>query len=164
VLPTVPVTTITTLAEQVDASILPERLIAMLSALFGIVAALLVAIGLYGLLAYTVSRRISEIGIRIAFGATSRDVTWLVLRSALGSVSMGLLIGVPIALRAKSYASNVLTIVASTQAKAPITLPVDTTVPVVVSAIAMLAVALIASSVPVRRAIAVDPIVALRVD
>jgi putative ABC transport system permease protein len=164
VLPIVPVAKITTLAEQVDASILPERLIAMLSALFGILAALLVAIGLYGLLAYTVSQRISEIGIRIAFGATSRDVTWMVLRNALGFVSAGLLIGVPIALRAKGYASNLLVTVASTQARAPITLPVDTTVPVVVSAIAMLAVALFASYVPVRRAIAVDPIVALRVD
>ena len=78
-----------TLADQVDASILPERMIAMLSALFGVTAAILVAIGLYGLLAYTVTRRINEIGIRIAIGATSRDVIWMVLRNGLGLVGVG---------------------------------------------------------------------------
>src|SRR5262249_61014907 len=77
--PNVPVASVSTLAEQVDASILPERLIAMLSVLFGIVAAALVAIGLYGLLAYTVTRRINEIGIRMALGATGRDVIGMVL-------------------------------------------------------------------------------------
>src|SRR5215831_1030043 len=64
-LPNVPIARITTLAEQVDASILPERLMAMLSALFGGLAAMLVAIGLYGLLAYTVTRRLKEIGLCI---------------------------------------------------------------------------------------------------
>src|SRR5207249_585503 len=101
VLPNVPVARISTLAEQVDASILPERLIAMLSALFGALAAVLVAIGLYGLLAYTVTRRMKEIALRIAIGATSRDVIRMVLTSALGLVSAGLIVGVPIALWVK---------------------------------------------------------------
>jgi predicted permease len=162
VLPNVPVANVTTLAEQVDASILPERLIAMLSVLFGIVAATLVAIGLYGLLAYTVTRRINEIGIRMALGATSRDVIGMVLAGALGLVGTGLLIGVPIALWTKGYASRVLAIVAATQAEWPVTLPVDITVPILVAAVAMLAVALVASYVPVRRATRVDPMVALR--
>jgi len=162
VLPTVPVATVTTLADQLDASILPERLIAMLSGLFGVLAAMLVALGLYGLLAYTVTRRINEIGVRMAVGATSRDVIRMVLTSALGLVGTGLIIGVPIALWMTGYASKVLAIVAATQANAPVTMPVDTTVPIGVAALAMLAVALVASYVPVRRAMNVDPMVALR--
>jgi len=101
VLPNVPVARISTLAEQVDASILPERLIAMLSALFGALAAVLVAIGLYGLLAYTVTRRMKEIALRIAIGATSRDVIRMVLTSALGLVSAGLIVGVRVGLWVK---------------------------------------------------------------
>jgi predicted permease len=161
-LPNVPVAKVTTLAEQVDASILPERLIAMLSALFGVLAAMLVAIGLYALLAYAVTRRINEIGIRIAIGATSGDVTWMVLANALRLVGAGLIIGVPIALSARGYAERVLTIVAATQAEAPVTLRVGTAVPIVVAATAMIAVALVASYVPVRRATTVDPMAALR--
>jgi predicted permease len=164
VLPSVPVAKVTTLTEQVDASILPERLIAMLSVLFGIVAATLVAIGLYGLLAYTVTRRINEIGIRMALGATSRDVIGMVLAGALGLVGTGLIIGVPIALWAKGYASRVLAIVAATQVEGPVTLPLGNAVPIVVAAIAMLAVALVASYVPARRATKIDPMAALRAE
>ncbi|HEX3702136.1 MAG TPA: ABC transporter permease [Vicinamibacterales bacterium] len=161
-LPNVAIGRITTLAEQVDASILPERLIAMLSALFGVLAAMLVAIGLYGLLAYTVTRRTNEIGVRIAIGATGRDVIQMVLTSALGLVSAGLIVGVPAALWAKSYAATVLATVAASQAEAPITLPVNPIVPVAIAVIAMVAVALAASYVPARRAMQVDPMAALR--
>jgi predicted permease len=163
-LPTVTVARVMTLAEQMDASILPERLMAMLSTLFGVLAALLVAIGLYGVLAYTVTRRTSEIGLRIALGATSRDVTRMVLTSALGLVGAGLVIGTPVVYWARSYAANVLSIVTAAQADAPVTLPVDSTVPLVLAAVAMFAVALVASYVPVRRATTVDPMVALRCD
>jgi ABC-type antimicrobial peptide transport system permease subunit len=155
---------VTTLAEQVDASILPERLIAMLSALFGALAAMLVALGLYGLLAYTVTRRLKEIGLRIAIGATSRDVTWMVLASALRVVLAGVIIGVPMALWTKDYAANVLAAMAASQAEAPVTLPVDTTAPIVVAVFAMLTIALVASFVPARRAMNVDPIAALRTE
>ena len=162
--PNVPIATVTTLAEQVDASILPERLIAMLSALFGALAAILVAVGLYGLLAYTVTRRMKEIGLRIAIGATNRDVTWMVLASALRLVLAGVIIGVPMALWTKRYAANVLAAMAASQAEAPVTLPVDTTAPIIVAVVAMLTVALIASYVPARRAMNVDPIAALRTE
>jgi predicted permease len=102
VLKTVPVAKVTTMADQVDASIVPERLIAMLSGLFGILGSLLAAIGLYGLLAYTVARRVNEIGIRMALGATPSDEIRMVLRDALGMVCAGLAIGVPIALWANA--------------------------------------------------------------
>ena len=163
VLPNVPLS-VQTLREQIDASILPERLIAMLSALFGALAAVLVAIGLYGLLSYTVERRMNEIGIRIALGATSRDIVLMVGAGALTLVFGGFAVGAPIALVAKVYADKVLTLVAATQAQAPITLPASAAWPIVGAAGAMIAVALIASCIPARRATKVDPIEALRVE
>jgi ABC-type antimicrobial peptide transport system permease subunit len=163
-LPHAPISTITTLAEQIDASILPERMIAMLSAIFGVLAALLVAIGLYGLLAYTVTRRVKEIGLRIAIGATYGDVIAMVLTSALALVSVGLLVGVPAALVMKRYATNVLTTLAATQLEAPVVLPTGPILPVLTAAATMLVLALVASYVPARRATKVDPMTALRTE
>jgi len=161
VLPNIPVT-VQTLRQQLDASILPERVIAMLSALFGALAAVLVAIGLYGLLSYMVERRINEIGIRIALGATGRDIVLMVCAGALPLVFGGFAVGAPIALVARVYAGKVLTLVATTQVEAPITLPVSAASPIAGAAVAMIAVALVASCVPARRATKVDPIKALR--
>src|SRR5205085_9455295 len=98
VLTAVPIARITTLSDQIDASIVPERLIATLSGLFGALGSLLAAIGVYGLLAYTVARRINEIGIRMALGATRGAVSRMVLGQAIGMVCAGLAIGVPVAL------------------------------------------------------------------
>ena len=88
---------VTTLTEQIDASIVAERLVALLSVAFGALGALLAAIGLYGLLAYTVSRRTSEMGLRMALGATRGQMMSMVLKSALGLVLAGLAIGIPLA-------------------------------------------------------------------
>ena len=104
VLPTVTVARVTTMTEQVDASMIPERLIAMLSGFFGALGALLAAIGLYGLLAYTVARRTSEIGIRMALGATPRDVLAMVHKSALALAGAGVAVGVPLAFAAERIA------------------------------------------------------------
>jgi ABC-type antimicrobial peptide transport system permease subunit len=161
-MPTISVTKVGTLGAQMDASILPERLMAMLSTLFGVLAALLVAIGLYGVLAHTVTRRTNELGLRIALGASSGDVTRIVLTSAVRLVCAGLVIGAPVAYWAGHYAANVLAIVTAAQADAPVTLRIDHTGPLVLAAVAMLVVALVASYVPVRRATTVDPMVALR--
>jgi len=163
VLPSAPLR-IQTLREQIDASILPERLIAMLSALFGALAAMLVAIGLYGLLSYMVERRTNEIGIRMALGATSRDIAVMVCAGAVPLVFAGFSIGAPIALIAKVYASKVLTLVAETEAQAPIALPTNAAWPILGAAVAMIAVALVASCVPARRAAKVDPIEALHAE
>jgi MacB-like periplasmic core domain/FtsX-like permease family len=163
-LPTVAIANVTTLADQVDASILPERLMAMLSELFGLTAALLVGIGLYGLLGYTVTRRVKEIGLRVAIGATGRDVISMVLTSGLALVSAGFIVGVPTALWAKSYASNVLATVASSQAEAPMVMPMNPLAPLVIAMVAIIGLALFASYLPARRAMKVDPIAALRTE
>jgi predicted permease len=151
VLKTVPVGTVTTLSKQLDASIVPERLIAMLSELFGALGAVLVAIGLYGLLAYTVARRTSEIGLRMALGATRGDVTAMVLRSALGLVLAGLLVGAPFAIWSPRLLARLVQ-----------NLSLDAAFPLAFAAVAMVAVALLAAYVPARRAARVQPIEALR--
>jgi predicted permease len=83
---------------QVAESIEIDRLIAILSCAFGLLATLLAAIGLYGLVAYTVARRTAEIGIRVALGAVPRDVLWLVMKDVGTLVVFGLAIGLPVAL------------------------------------------------------------------
>ena len=150
-LTTVPVVKVMTLAEQVDSSIVPERLVAMLSGLFGALGSVLAAIGLYGLLAYTVARRINEIGIRMALGATPGAVTRMVLVDALGIVGAGLAIGAPLAFWGKSFAASLIQ-----------DLPVQSVVPIGVGTAATVAVALLAAYAPARRVARVDPIEALR--
>ena len=93
VLTDVPVKRVTTLAAQVDSNIVPERLIATLSEFFGGLGAALAGIGIYGLLAYSVARRTNEIGVRMALGATTGDVSRLVLGDALGMLCAGLVAG-----------------------------------------------------------------------
>ena len=147
------VTRITTLADQVDSNIVPERLIATLSQFFGMLGAALTGTGLYGLLAYTVARRTNEVGIRMALGATAIDVGSLVLRDALGMVGAGLITGVLLVLLSQPLAVSLI------QGLKP-----DSRAALVVSGSIIFAVALLATYVPVRRAIHVDPMVALRHD
>jgi putative ABC transport system permease protein len=142
---------VTTLAEQVDASIVPERLLTMLSGFFGAVGGLLAAIGLYGLLAYTVARRTQEIGIRMALGATRGDVMRMVLSAALWLVGAGLVLGAPVAFWSQRLAASMLE-----------NLPSGGVVPIAAGVTAMTGVALLAAYVPVRRATRVDPVIALR--
>src|SRR5262249_7417409 len=103
VLPAIVVAKVTTMAAQVDASMIPERLIAMLSGFFGALGALLAAIGLYGQLAYTVSRRTSEIGIRMALGATRSEVTPMMLLSALSLAAAVLEVSAPLTFSATLF-------------------------------------------------------------
>jgi ABC-type antimicrobial peptide transport system permease subunit len=152
-LKTVPVAGVTTMAGQVDAPIVPERLMALLSGLFGALGALLAAIGLYGLLSYTVTRRTNEIGIRMALGATQSAMSRMVPGDALGMVCAGLAIGSPIALWGKSIAASLIQ-----------GLPVESGVPIAFGVVAMIAVALVAAYVPARRAAALDPATTLRLE
>ncbi|MDO8680674.1 MAG: ABC transporter permease [Acidobacteriota bacterium] len=150
-LKTVAVSDVTTMDDLVDASVVPERVIAMLSSFFGGLGASLAALGLYGLLAYTVTRRTNEIGIRMALGAAKSDISRMVLRSALGLVCAGFVIGVPLALLSRRAASRVVS-----------DLRVDSMWPFVLATATMLAIALVAAYVPARRAARVEPVEALR--
>jgi putative ABC transport system permease protein len=151
VVPNVAVGKVTTLTEQVDASIVVERLMTLLATIFGAVGALLAAIGLYGLLAYTVSRRTTEIGVRMALGATRPQITSTVLTSALGLVVAGLVIGAPIAVLTPRVLARLVQ-----------SLTVEPPLPLAVAALVMIGVGLAAAYVPARRAARVEPVEALR--
>ncbi len=142
---------VTTLAEQVDAAVVPERLLAILGGFFGVVGALLAAIGLYGLLAYTVARRTKEIGIRMALGATRRDVIRMILRSGLTLVAAGSVVGAPVAFWGTRFAATAIE--DSSGGGVP---------PVATAVVAMLVVAALAASMPAHRATRVEPVIALR--
>ena len=151
VLKSVPVTRVTTLADQLDSNIVPERLIATLSEFFGALGAVLAGIGLYGLLAYTVARRTNEIGVRMALGATAGSVSRLVLRDVLGMVCAGLVAGTWLVFWGRPLAASVLH-----------DLKLESVAPLAIGGAAIVVVALLASYVPVRRAARVDPMEALR--
>lgn len=149
--PNLLVGSISSLTEQVEESTSSRRLVARLSSFFGILAAFLVCIGIYGLLSYAVARRTSEIGVRMALGARRSDVLWLILREILVLVAIGIGLGVPLALEGNQLGSKLLYGLSPTD---PASL---------FAAIAMLvAVALLAGYLPARKASLVEPTVALR--
>ena len=153
----VPMAPVRTLAAEVDAALVRERLVATLSTLFGLVALALICIGLYGLLAFTVARRTSEIGIRMALGATRSDVRRMVSREALAIVLAGLALGLPAAWIAGRIGARALS---------PLLYQVTSTDPVTIgAAIALLIlVTMAAGALPARRAVRIDPMVALRIE
>jgi predicted permease len=150
-LKTVPVTRVKTLSEQVDSDIVPERLVAALSEFFGALGAALAGIGLYGLLAYSVARRTNEIGVRMALGATTSDISRLVLGDAAGMLCAGFVVGACLVFWGRPLAASLV-----------LDLKPVSVGPLAVAGIAIAAVALLASFVPARRATRVDPMVALR--
>jgi ABC-type antimicrobial peptide transport system permease subunit len=128
-----------------------ERLVAALSSGFGLLALLLVCVGLYGIMSQTVSQRTSELGLRIVLGATPGSVRWSVLREAFIVVLAGLALGVPAALGTARLLTNLLYDLSPMD---PLTLVATTG--------AMVVIVLVAAYLPARRASSVDPIEALR--
>jgi ABC-type antimicrobial peptide transport system permease subunit len=98
-----PVFNMKTLETQLDETLLTDRLIAMLSAGFGLLATLLASVGLYGVMAFVVARRRKELGIRLALGAQPGFVIWLVMREVLLLLALGLAVGIPAAMALGRY-------------------------------------------------------------
>ncbi len=137
--------------EVIDASLKTERLVAALAMFFAVLAVALVAIGLYGLMSFTVARRTSEIGVRLALGAAPTRVLGMVLREALAMAAIGLAIGIPAALAiGRLFASMLYGIKAA-----------DTVI-VTVCVTLMFTVCAMAAYLPARRAARLDPMAALR--
>ncbi|MGA3205974.1 MAG: FtsX-like permease family protein, partial [Bryobacteraceae bacterium] len=148
---TLPVVDMKTLEKQVDNSLVTERLVATLSSAFGVLATLLASIGLYGVMAYTVARRTREIGIRMALGAATGNVVWLVMKEVLVLVSVGIVLGLGASWGLTRYVQKELYGIQ----------PNDLT-SIILATIGIACVALAAGYVPARRATRVDPLRALR--
>lgn len=148
-----PIYEMKTLGKQLDETLLTERLVALLSAGFGLLATLLAAIGLYGVIAFSVARRTKELGLRMALGAQSSSVIWLVMKEVLMLLAIGLAIGIPAALVSARYVSSQLYGVEGTD------------VITVTAAIGLLLlVSATAGLIPAQRASRIDPMQALRME
>ena len=142
-----------TFQQQIDDRFIEERLIARLTSLFGLLALLLAAIGLYGVTAHTVVRRTTEIGIRMALGAARTRVIATVVRGALLQAVTGLAIGVPLAIFCVRYVKSQLYEITS------VSVPV-----MIIAIVVMVSAAAIAGFIPALRAASIDPIRALRAE
>jgi len=137
--------------EQVAENFNSERLVARLTTLYGLLALVLACVGLYGVAAYTVTRRTREIGIRMALGAPSRDILTMMLHMAMSPVMLGLLVGLPLALAGgRAIASELYGVK-----------KYDSAV-LVTAVVVLIASSIAAALIPARRAARVDPMTALR--
>jgi predicted permease len=146
-----PIYGLKTLRQQADESVFADRFMTFLSICFGLLAAALAAIGLYGVMAYTVTRRIREIGIRVALGATQGRVVWLIMREVALLAGAGLLAGAPLAFALGRAAESLLFEV---KAGDPLVF--------IATGLLLASVALLGGYLPARRAAKVDPMIALR--
>jgi len=146
-----PLADVKTLERNISESVAQPRFNTLLVALFSVTALLLAAVGIYGLIAYSVSHRTNEIGIRMAVGAQSRDVAKLVLKQAASHTILGLAIGLPGAFAVGQVLSGLLFEIKAT----------DVATYVVISVL-LSTIAMLAGYVPARRAARIDPISALR--
>jgi len=151
--PNLTINSIRTMQEQVALSFDQERAVASLAGLFGIVALVLAAVGLYGVTAYSVAQRTNEIGIRMALGADRPKVIQLVLRGAFKRVLVGLLLGLPLAVGAGRLISAQLYGVSSWD---PLALTVAT--------VALAICSFFAAIIPANRAASIAPMNALRIE
>ena len=151
--PNMTITSIRTMQEQIDLSFDQERAVASLAGLFGVVALILAAIGLYGVTAYSVAQRTNEIGIRMVLGANRSKVFQLVLRGAFQRVLIGLVLGLPLAVGAGRLISAQLYGVPSWD---PLALTI--------AAVALAVCSFVAAIIPANRAASIQPMNALRTE
>jgi predicted permease len=146
-----PIYEVKTVAGQLDETLLNDRLIALLSAGFGLLATVLASIGLYGVMAFVVARRRKELGLRLALGAEPGAVLWMVMKEVLVLLGMGLAVGIPSALALGQYVSSQL-------------YGIEPNDPMIAGmTVALLAaVSAAAGMIPAHRASRIDPILALR--
>jgi predicted lysophospholipase L1 biosynthesis ABC-type transport system permease subunit len=149
--PGLPITSLRTMEDRIDESLSAQRAMAALSAFFGILATLLAAIGLYGVMAYTVTRRTREIGIRLALGAGRASLLKLVLREVALLTAFGVAIAIPMALAVTRLVRSELYGI----------VPNDP-LSIAAAAVVLASVALLAGYIPAERATRVDPLTALR--
>ena len=149
--PSLPITSLRTMEDQIDESLYAQRAMAALSAFFGILATLLAAIGLYGVMAYTVTRRTREIGIRLALGAGRASLLKLVLLEVALLTAAGVAIAIPVALAVTRLVRSELYGI----------VPNDP-LSIAAAALVLASVALLAGYIPAERATRVDPLTALR--
>jgi putative ABC transport system permease protein len=142
-----------TIEDSLDSALQRETLTAELATLFGAVALILAAIGLYGVVSYRVAQRTREIGVRMALGAARSAVVWMVLRQALVLVALGMLVGAPLAFGGGRVIGALL-----------YGLGGENPVFVLGAGVLLVGVAVAASAFPARRAARVDPLVALRAE
>jgi predicted permease len=146
-----PVYGVKTLTAQVDEIMFTDRLVTIFSLCLGLLASLLAAVGLYGVMAYVVARRTREIGIRMALGATQKNVAWMILREIIGMLAAGLCVGL---IAAYGIGKVIESLLFGVKASDPIVF--------MIAAGLLVAVALLAGWLPSRKAANVDPMVALR--
>ena len=149
--PNLPTVAMETMNQRLSDSLVTDRMIADLSGAFGMLAVVLVCIGLYGVMAYATSGRTNEIGIRIALGAQRSGILWLILRESLLLVLIGAAIGVPLVFLAGKWISSLLF---GLQPADPVALAFAIAL--------MFVIGVLAIYIPARRATRVDPMVALR--
>lgn len=149
--PNLTVRQVSTLEEDINGTLASERLVTKLLGFFGTIALLLASIGLYGVMAYTVTRRTKEIGIRVALGAHRRKVVSMVLQETLRLALMGVALGIPAALSTTHLLNSLLFGLRPTDLGT-----------VAATALLLLAVSVLSGALPARRAASVGPMVALR--
>jgi len=149
--PLVPVTNMMTQTQRIDSTITQERTFADLCSAFAILALIIACVGLYGVMAYAVSRRTNEIGIRMALGAERRRIVWMVMREVLAFAVVGLIIGLACAWTAMS---TIKSFVFGMKPADPLT--------IVIALVILLAALIVAGLAPATRACRIDPLSALR--
>ncbi len=148
-----PVYNIKSLEQQVGESMFVDKFLTLLSMCFALLAALLASVGLYGVMAYTVTRRTREIGIRMALGATRGNVSWIILREVVALAGLGLLFGLPLGYALGWFTQSLLF---GVKANDPLVF--------VGAGLLLIFATLLGGYLPARKAASIDPLVALRYD